>query len=182
MVVSISHRERQKKTRNPKRNRKEIIEAEGSFRTFMERRFLFFLSSLFLSFSLISLTHCSKQSDIILSQYDGSLSQANQLNRKLIVVFGADWCPDCRALDAIFSEPEIKSILETQFVVMKVDVGRFDQNLSLNQRLGDPIQNGIPALVVLSPSGEIITSTKGGEFSNARKMTKEQVLEYLYKL
>ncbi|TGL24308.1 thioredoxin family protein [Leptospira yanagawae] len=148
----------------------------------MERRFLFFLSSLFLSFTLITFSHCSKQSDIILTQYEGSLSQANQLNRKLIVVFGADWCPDCRALDGIFSDPETKSILDSQFVVMKVDVGQFDKNLSLNAKLGDPIQNGIPALVVLSPKGEFITSTKGGEFSNASKMTKEQVLEYLYKL
>lgn len=148
----------------------------------MEHRFQSFLSILFLSFTLITYLHCSKQSDIILTQYEGSLSQANQLNRKLIVVFGADWCPDCRALDGIFSDPETKSILDSQFVVMKVDVGRFDKNLSLNAKLGDPIQNGIPALVVLSPKGEFISSTKGGEFSNASKMTKEQVLEYLYKL
>ncbi|TGL65251.1 thioredoxin family protein [Leptospira jelokensis] len=148
----------------------------------MEHRFQTFLTSLFLLLTLTTLLHCSKQSDIILTQYEGSLSQAHEKNRKLIVVFGASWCPDCRALDVIFRDPETKSILDSQFVVMKVDVGRFDQNLSLNAKLGDPIQNGIPALVVVSPDGEIITSTKGGEFSNASHMTKEQVLEYLYRL
>ncbi|WP_239671494.1 thioredoxin family protein [Leptospira meyeri] len=107
---------------------------------------------------------------------------AKDSNRKLIVVFGADWCPDCRALDGIFREPELKALLKENFILFKVDVGRFDKNLSLNEKLGDPIQNGIPALVVIEPTGKILTSTKGGEFSNASKMTKEQVLEYLYRL
>ncbi|MBM9546470.1 thioredoxin family protein [Leptospira sp. 201903074] len=149
---------------------------------FMERKFRILFSLLLFASSLVSLTHCSKQSDIILSQYEESLAIAKDSNRKLIVVFGADWCPDCRALDLIFQEPEPKALLSQNFIVFKVDVGRFDKNLSLNDKLGNPIQNGIPALVVIDPTGNILTSTKGGEFSNASKMTKEQVLEYLYRL
>ncbi|MBL0955564.1 MAG: thioredoxin family protein [Leptospira sp.] len=148
----------------------------------MEHRFQTIFSLLFLSTTLLLPTHCSKQRDIILTQYESSLAKANLENRKLIVVFGADWCPDCKALDGIFADPETKTLLDSEFVVMKVDVGRFDKNLSLNELLGNPIQNGIPSLVVISPKGEFITSTKGGEFSNASKMTKEQVLAYLYKL
>ncbi|TGL54383.1 thioredoxin family protein [Leptospira kemamanensis] len=148
----------------------------------MEHRFQKTLSLLFLSIALTFTSGCSKQRDITLDQYESSLAQAQTQNRKLIVIFGADWCPDCRALDGILAEPDTKAILDAEFVMMKVDVGRFDKNLSLNEKLGDPIQNGIPALVVLSPKGEFITSTKGGEFSNASKMTKEQVLEYLYQL
>ncbi|TGL12119.1 thioredoxin family protein [Leptospira meyeri] len=148
----------------------------------MERKFQFLFFLFFLGSSLFSFSYCSKQSDIILSQYEESLGIAKDSNRKLIVVFGADWCPDCRALDGIFREPELKALLKENFILFKVDVGRFDKNLSLNEKLGDPIQNGIPALVVIEPTGKILTSTKGGEFSNANKMTKEQVLEYLYRL
>ncbi|MCW7507571.1 thioredoxin family protein [Leptospira levettii] len=148
----------------------------------MEHRFQTIFSLLFFSTTLLLFTHCSKQRDIILTQYESSLAKAKSENRKLIIVFGADWCPDCRALDGIFADPETKTLLDSEFVVMKVDVGRFDKNLSLNDQLGNPIQNGIPSLVVVSPKGEFITSTKGGEFSNASKMTKEQVLAYLYKL
>jgi len=148
----------------------------------MEHRFQTIFSLLFFSTTLLLPTHCSKQRDIILTQYESSLAKAKSENRKLIIVFGADWCPDCRVLDGIFADPETKTLLDSEFVVMKVDVGRFDKNLSLNDQLGNPIQNGIPSLVVVSPKGEFITSTKGGEFSNASKMTKEQVLAYLYKL
>lgn len=148
----------------------------------MEHRFRILFSLLIFVSSLSSFSYCSKQSDIILSNYEESLVLAKNSNRKLIVVFGADWCPDCRALDGIFKEPEPKTLLDENFILFKVDVGRFDKNLSLNEKLGNPIQNGIPALVILSPEGNILTSTKGGEFSNASKMTKEQVLEYLYRL
>lgn len=148
----------------------------------MEHRFQAIFRFFIFLLILVSNSNCSKQRDIILTQYETSLSTANSQNRKLIVIFGADWCPDCRALDGILAEPEVKTLLDAEFVVMKVDVGRFDKNLSLNERLGNPIQNGIPSLVVVSPKGELITSTKGGEFSNASKMTKEQVLAYLYKL
>ena len=148
----------------------------------MEHRFRILFSLLIFGTSLSALSYCSKQSDIILSNYEESLVLAKNSNRKLIVVFGADWCPDCRALDGIFNEPEPKTLLKENFIIFKVDVGRFDKNLSLNDKLGNPIQNGIPALVVVKPDGNILTSTKGGEFSNASKMTKEQVVEYLYRL
>ncbi|TGL86366.1 thioredoxin family protein [Leptospira congkakensis] len=149
---------------------------------YMEHRFRILFSFLFFGFTLTAVSYCSKQSDIIFSNYEESLVLAKNSNRKLIVVFGADWCPDCRALDGIFEEPEPKALLKENFILFKVDVGRFDKNLSLNDTLGNPIENGIPALVVIDPSGKILTSTKGGEFSNASKMTKEQVLEYLYRL
>lgn len=148
----------------------------------MERKFRTLLSLLIFGSSLSALSLCFKQSDIIFSQYEENLVLAKKNNRKLIVLFGADWCPDCRALDGIFGEPEPKAVLKENFILFKVDVGRFDKNLSLNEKLGNPIQNGIPALVILSPEGNILTSTKGGEFSNASKMTKEQVLEFLYHL
>lgn len=144
----------------------------------MKRRFfLFFLFTLLPSFLV-----CSPERDIIPKEYYAALKKSKSENKKLIVLFGASWCPDCRALDVILSEKEPSKLLQSQFIVLKIDVGRFDKNLELNEKLGSPIDKGIPALVVLKPNGEIQTSTKGGEFSNASKMSKEQVLQYLYSL
>ncbi len=139
--------------------------------------------SLFVFILLIApLLFCKQSSDIITKEIAEAQSQSKSQNKKLILVFGADWCPDCRALDSIFSDLEVRKVLDSNFILHKVDVGRFDKNLEVNEFYGSPIENGIPALVVLDPSGEILTSTKGGEFSSASKMTKEQVLEYLYRL
>ncbi|MDF3820828.1 thioredoxin family protein [Leptospira sp. 96542] len=123
---------------------------------------------------------CSKQNDIILDQFSEYSQKSKLENKHLLVIFGADWCPDCHALNEILKQPEPKLLLEQNFIVFAVDVGRFDKNLALNENLGSPITNGIPAVVVLNPEGKILSSTKGGEFSNARNMSKDQVLKYLY--
>src|SRR5580658_1417546 len=59
-------------------------------------------------------------------------------------------------------------LLEGKFDVVKIDVGNFDKNLDLAKRYGNPIEKGIPAVVVLSADSHVIYSTKGGELANAR--------------
>lgn len=119
-------------------------------------------------------------------QYDLSvlktqLDQTSAQNKKLIIIFGASWCSDCNSLDRMLGETKIKELIERKFIIQKIDVGRFDKNLDINEKLGDPIDNGIPALIILDPtkSNPVIANTTGGEFSNASKMSSEQVFNYL---
>lgn len=140
------------------------------------------ISLLIFFLSHLAVLSCKPSSDIIPKELKEAQSQSKSQNKKLILIFGADWCPDCRALDSIFSDAEVRRVLDSNFILHKIDVGRFDKNLEISDSFGSPIENGIPALVVLEPNGRVLTSTKGGEFSSASKMTKEQVLEYLYKL
>jgi len=81
----------------------------------------------------------------------------------------------------LLGEPNIKQLIDKKFIIQKVDVGRFDKNLELNEKLGNPIDNGIPALVILDPKAKnpVIANTTGGEFSSASKMSSEQVFKYL---
>jgi len=44
-----------------------------------------------------------------------------------VLIFGANWCPDCRALDAQMHKPELASIIEKNFVIVEVDLGREDK-------------------------------------------------------
>ncbi|TGN20917.1 thioredoxin family protein [Leptospira idonii] len=141
------------------------------------------LCSLAVAFSLLMFGGfgCSESPrSSILPLFQDSLQMAGKENKKLIVLFSADWCPDCNALDRILtSDSRIKELITNHYIILKVDVGRFDQNLDLDERLEHPIGKGIPALVILNPSETIIATTKGGEFSNASKMSNEQVLNYL---
>jgi thiol-disulfide isomerase/thioredoxin len=113
--------------------------------------------------------------------YTEALSTTKLQNKKLIVIFGADWCPDCHALNSMLVEEKVSKLIQSKYIVLKIDVGRFDKNLDLNELLGDPIDNGIPALVILDPkqNNPVIASTKGGEFSSARQMSSDHVFKYL---
>jgi thioredoxin 1 len=107
-----------------------------------------------------------------------ALAAAQSDHKKVLLVFGANWCGDCRALDKAMHGGS-QRLLEGKFDVVKIDVGNFDKNLDLARRYGNPIEKGIPAVVVLGRRGQVIYSTKGGELSDARKMGDQGIYHFL---
>jgi thioredoxin len=102
-----------------------------------------------------------------------SLIDAKASQLPLIIIFGANWCPDCLALnEALTTGPQATKI-SSAFKFVKVNVGNFDANLDVASDYGNPIQGGIPGAALLSSNGELIYVTKPGELANARKNNKE---------
>jgi thioredoxin 1 len=107
-----------------------------------------------------------------------ALQTAHPSGRPVLVIFGANWCEDCRALDSALKVPKNAELMAREFVVVKVDVGRFDRNLDLSNLYGNPIKAGIPAAVVLSPKQEVIYATRAGELADARRMSETGVYDF----
>ena len=107
-----------------------------------------------------------------------ALSAAKSSGTPVLVIFGANWCPDCRALDKALSTGKNAELVAREFKVVKVDVGQFDRNLDLAARYGNPVKKGIPAAVVLSPEGEVLYATRLGELADARHMSDTGVYDF----
>lgn len=107
-----------------------------------------------------------------------ALTAAKVMRVPVLVILGANWCEDCRALDTALKSGKISELLGREFKVVKVDVGNFDRNLDLVSGYGNPIAKGIPAAVVLSPSGQVLYATKGGELAQARRMSESGVYDF----
>jgi thioredoxin 1 len=107
-----------------------------------------------------------------------ALAAARADRNDVLVVFGANWCPDCRELDKALNGSS-HALIAGHFQVVKIDVGRFDKNLELANQYGNPIRMGIPAVVVLSADNRIVYSSKGGELANARKMGDTGIYDFL---
>jgi thiol:disulfide interchange protein len=108
-----------------------------------------------------------------------ALAEAAKDHREVLVDFGANWCPDCRALDVMFRSARVEPLLRKDYVVVAVDVGQFNHNLDLAARYVNLQTSGIPALVVLKSNGVRRTATNDGSFSNARSMDPNQVSAFL---
>ena len=67
-------------------------------------------------------------------------------------------------------KPDLVRLLSRDFVVVLIDVGRFDKNLDVGREYGVPISKGIPALAVLDPHGKLLYAQSQGQFANARAM------------
>ncbi len=100
-----------------------------------------------------------------------ALEAARREHKRVLVVFGANWSPDCRVLDDAFhAGGKTDALVASRFEVVHVDVGRFDRNLDFARRYGDPVGKGIPSVVVVTPSNQVVYQTKAGELADAREL------------
>jgi len=103
-------------------------------------------------------------------------------HKRLLLVFGANWCFDCHVLDLAFERPEIAPVLAANYEVVHVDLGpEEEKNPDLVRAYQVPLNQGIPALAVADSDGKLIVSQKNGEFEDARGLTPEVLLEFLNK-
>jgi thioredoxin 1 len=111
-----------------------------------------------------------------------ALARAAAARKPALLIFGANWCQDCRALDAALKGPKNAALMQAEFVVVKIDVGNFDRNLDISARYGSPIKKGIPAAVVVSPAGQVVYATRAGELADARSMSETGVYDFFRKV
>jgi thioredoxin 1 len=140
------------------------------------------LSGLLLS--LVSLAHAAPalpydEAADARADLNRALQRARSEHKQVLVVFGANWCPDCRELALKMSTGSLASHVSHHFVVTKVDVARFNKNTDLARQMGNPIQKGIPAVAVLRADGSLVKATTGGELADARSMGESEILKVL---
>lgn len=103
-------------------------------------------------------------------------------HKRVLLVFGANWCFDCHVLDLAFLRPELAPILAANYVVVHVDLGPDEKkNADLVQQFDIPLNKGIPAMAVADSDGQLIVSQKNGEVEDARQLTPEVLAEFLNK-
>lgn len=73
-----------------------------------------------------------------------ALVQATTAGVPVLVIFGANWCGDCKILDMAIKQGASAPLVAKEFKVVKVNVGRFDHNVDIAQSYGVPLKNGSP--------------------------------------
>jgi thioredoxin 1 len=108
-----------------------------------------------------------------------ALKTAAATHKRVLLDFGGDWCGDCQVLDIYFHNPENRPILESNFVLVHINIGHMDENTDIADRYHVPLDRGVPALAVLSEQGKLLYSQKSGEFERMRSMQSNSVTSFL---
>ena len=108
-----------------------------------------------------------------------ALKTAAATHRRILLDFGGNWCGDCQVLDLYFHDTQNKPLLDANFVLVHINIGRMDANLDLAAKYQVPLEKGVPALAVLSEHGALLYSQKNGEFEAMRRMESSSVTEFL---
>jgi thiol:disulfide interchange protein len=110
-------------------------------------------------------------------------ARAKAENRRLLLDFGANWCIWCRRLDNMFkTDPGVAELLINKYLVINIDVGKFDKNLDLASGYGADLKSmGVPVLVILDQDGKVLTVKNTGELEEGKAHSSEKVVEFLKK-
>jgi len=102
-------------------------------------------------------------------------------HKRVLLVFGANWCYDCHVLDLAFHRPDFATAI-AGYEVVHIDLGEDEKkNSDVVKQFAVPLDKGIPALAVAEADGTLVVSQKNGEFEDARSLTPEALLEFLNK-
>ncbi|MGO9337105.1 MAG: thioredoxin family protein [Terracidiphilus sp.] len=108
-----------------------------------------------------------------------ALKTAAQTHKRVLVDFGGNWCGDCQVLDIYLHNAQNLPILESNFVLVHINVGHADTNLDIANQYHIPLEKGVPAIAVLSDKGKLLYSQRGGEFEAMRRMEPSAVTSFL---
>ena len=102
-------------------------------------------------------------------------------HKRVLLVFGANWCYDCHVLDLAFHRTDFASVM-ARYEVVHVDIGDDGKkNADVAKQFDVSLDKGVPALGVAESDGKVVVGQKNGEFEDARSLTPEALLEFLNK-
>tara|TARA_B100001142_G_scaffold51301_1_gene48719 strand:- start:5049 stop:5546 length:498 start_codon:yes stop_codon:yes gene_type:complete len=115
-------------------------------------------------------------------QINDFLDETLQQSKQPILIFGGNWCPDCRILDGTLQLPTIKKFMNKNYNIMHIDIGRYDKNMELISYFGIPKEKGVPRVLVFDKNKIIINKKSTKEWTTARDRRKQEVFDYFQSL
>ena len=114
-------------------------------------------------------------------QLDEFIDLSISRGKQPVVIFGGNWCPDCRILEGTLAMPTIKKFLQQHYQVMHIDIGRYDRNMDLMDHLNIESKKGVPRVVILDLEKNIMNSSTSSEWTTARDRKQQEIYNYFQK-
>jgi thiol-disulfide isomerase/thioredoxin len=112
---------------------------------------------------------------------DAALARAKTAGRLTIIVMGANWCHDSRALAGWFATPRFAEMLTPSYELVYVDVGYRDRNLEIARRFGIKSIKGTPTVMIIGGDGRLLNKKDSPTWRNAASRTEDEIYSYFAK-
>jgi len=111
-------------------------------------------------------------------QISNAVVAARNSKRHVLVEFGGNWCVWCRRLSALFESNEsIKNLLDTNYVVVRIEVNPKNEHLLTNYQA---VAYGFPVITILDFSGRRLVTQNTEDFEEGGNgHSPQKVLSFL---
>lgn len=125
----------------------------------------------------------SQLSDDASVDVDAALARASQSGKRVLLVMGANWCHDSRALAGWLATDRFAELIDRKYEMVFVDIGmprRGDRpNLEIARRFGVMELPGSPNVLVLLNDGVLVNSTAATGWRNSASRTGDDIYDEL---
>jgi thiol-disulfide isomerase/thioredoxin len=117
-----------------------------------------------------------------LADVQQALGRAEDGDRLALVVLGANWCHDSRALASRLHSPPLAELIQQHYELVFVDVGFLDQGRDVVQQFGVPQFYATPTLLIIDPSsGQLVNDEDRHMWANAYSVDMPSSVQYFEK-
>ncbi len=107
-----------------------------------------------------------------------ALARAKVNGHRVLLVFGANWCHDSRALAGWFATPRFAAMLAPRYEIVWIDVGQKDRNLDLARRFGLDGIKGTPTVLMLDAAGRPLNLKDAPRWHDASTRRENKIYRY----
>ena len=122
-------------------------------------------------------------SDDAEADVDAALARAAANDTRVLLVMGANWCHDSRALAGWLATERFQALIEREYELVFVNIGmpqRGDgHNLGIAERYGLEGLPGTPNLLVLTAEGELVNAETATTWRNAASREEDAIYDEL---
>jgi len=92
-------------------------------------------------------------------------------SKQPIIIFGGNWCADCRILDGTFELPTVKEFMQAKYRI-----------LHMFSFFGIPKEEGVPRVLVFDKQKNLLNAPSSKEWTTARDRKKQEIFNYFQDL
>ncbi|MEM7665118.1 MAG: thioredoxin family protein [Pseudomonadota bacterium] len=114
---------------------------------------------------------------------DAALARAAENDKRVLLVMGANWCHDSRALAGWLETERFQALIESEYELVFVNIGMPQtgdtHNLAVAQRFGLEELPGTPNLLVVTSSGELVNADTATTWRNSASRSETEIYDEL---
>jgi hypothetical protein len=113
---------------------------------------------------------------------DAKMALARANGKRLLVVLGANWCHDSRALAARLYTAPLNALIDSGYEVLFVDVAYLETGRDVIARLGIPVYYATPTVLIVDPvSGGVVNAYDRHQWAEAASIGMAASVDYFRK-
>jgi thioredoxin-related protein len=109
-----------------------------------------------------------------------AIAKARKEGKHVLLQIGGNWCVWCYRFNSfVLLDPDLKNILNNNYVVYHLNYSSENKNLDYLKKLGFPQRFGFPVLVILDANGNRLNTQDSSLLEKGNGYDKDKVKSFL---